>query len=338
MNYDAVQPVDFLHLLFDPIPNGFLEVLYLIPDGLHHYPKTVVQWREMPLGDIDPAMPNVKVKNQQGYSCYFAPAIRNRMYKREQRVSEKTGKTFWMYPRGKAKDACWITALWADIDGKDTPDGKARLINSLIPPSILVSSGGGFHAYWLLERPLAITDNNRSEIMQTLKGIALYHQADTKVADLARVMRLPGTINTKPERGGAMCEIVDVIPGRYYYSDLMLTYAPFAAPKVHAYTRNLNLPADKHIPKWIEAYLTNGEREGSRNTTLYTHARTLLDNGFSAGEMDNLLRPRAAADGLSEDEITTTLNSAIRAPRGNPTLPRYMNARMGASDKRLSLK
>lgn len=334
MNYDAITPADFLHLLFDPVPAGWLEVCYLVPEGIKHYPKTIIQWREMPLGEIDPAMPNVHKLNQQGYSCYFAPAIRNRMYEQEQRVSKTTGKAYWMYPRGKAHDAAWITALWVDIDGH-TPDDYQRLVNALIPPSIVIDSGGGYHGYWLLESPLAVTEDNRAEIVQTLKGMALALGADTKVADLARVMRLPGTVNTKPERNGVLCQVLDVIPGRYYYMDFVLTYAPLAAPKVHAYTRAVHLPADKHIPKWIETYLNNGERRGSRNTTLYTHARTLLDNGFSTSEVDSILRPRAAADGLSDDEISTTLASAERAPRGNPSMPGYMASRMGAADKRL---
>jgi hypothetical protein len=339
MDYDnPVQPHEFLDLLYGNVPDGALEVTYIAPDGIDIKPHTVIQWRDLPLGAIAPAMPNVHALNQQGYSCYFGVTVRKAAKAPEQRLNKKTGQWFWMQPRGNEGDALCLTALWCDIDMKDF-DGNEQsayqsLLESPIPPSIIVSSGGGWHGYWLLESPLLITDDNRQMIKQTLRGIALYHRCDTKVAELARIMRLPGTVNTKPERGGAICQVVDNIPGRYHYMDFELTYAPYAAPKIPLPTRALSLPTDKHIPKWIEQYLVSGEREGQRNKKLYVYARQLLDNGFSSGEVENILKPRAMADGLPESEIDRTLSSAERAPRGTPTVSNHVQMRMGVADKR----
>ena len=38
------------------------------------------------------------------------------------------------------------------------------------PPGIIVHSGNGLHAYWLLEEPIAVTDENREWVKQLLHG------------------------------------------------------------------------------------------------------------------------------------------------------------------------
>ena len=38
------------------------------------------------------------------------------------------------------------------------------------PPSILVYSGNGVHAYWLLEEPVDVNDENRAWIQRLMKG------------------------------------------------------------------------------------------------------------------------------------------------------------------------
>ena len=333
MNYDQCLPHEFIELLFSGVPSGFVEVTYLTPPGLKLYPRTVVQWAELPLHPLDPELPAIHAMNKRGYSCYFAPAVRSKMYPPQQAMN-KQGRPYTYYPRGKAVDAAYVTALWVDVDDPDKAVIQ-RLFQSLIMPSIVVATGGGYHAYWLLEKPLMITDQNRADVVRTLKGLALYHQGDSKVADLARVMRLPGTINTKPERGGALCEVIDIIPGAYYYADLELAYAPLIRPDIPAPTRPLAIPADKHLPSWIDTYLKTGEAQGNRNKRLYSVARRLLDNGFTAGEVEAVLLPRGMADGLSESEAIATLHSAERAPRGAPDMPYHMQTRMGTTDKRL---
>jgi hypothetical protein len=50
-----------------------------------------------------------------------------------------------------------VYALWTDLDGKDYPGGKpealARLHQFRPPPTIIVDSGNGYHAYWRLALP-----------------------------------------------------------------------------------------------------------------------------------------------------------------------------------------
>lgn len=330
----GIAPHEFLKVMFQNVPTGYVEVCYLAPEGMRLYPHEYVQWAALPLGELDPALPNIHKQNAKGYSCYFAPAVRAVKYEAEQRISKKSGKPYTMYPRGKAKDALYITSLWIDID-EPGESGYRRAMEALTPmASIIISSGGGYHAYWLLNKPLLITDDNRAMVKQTLKGMALACGSDTKVADLARIMRLPGTINTKPGRG-ARCEAIDFIPVRYDYMDFELAYSPLAAPPIPQPTRYIPASArETTIPKWIQTYLETGERQGNRNQRAYSAARGLLDAGFSLSDVETLIGNRARADGLDDVEIDTLINSAYHAPR-ETVLPSYMQTRMGVADKRL---
>lgn len=329
----GLQPHEFIKLLFGQIPNGFLEITYLAPEGAKLYPHTVVNWAALPLGDIDPELPNVMTMNAKGYSCYFGCTVKARKHEPETRISEKTGKEYTFYPRAKATDALYLTALWVDID-EPGQSGYQRAVKIQPPASVIVRSGGGYHAYWLLSKPITIDDSNRATIKQTLKGMAIACGSDTKVADLARIMRLPGTINTKPGRG-TMCEAFDHLPCYYDYNELEFRYAPLAAPKIPPVQRSIPMTASKGMARWVEEYLNAGARQGDRNNRAFAAMRWLLDNGYSTTQAESMITQRAAADGLSDDEIRSLLNSAQHAERGGAELPRHMAIRMGVADKRI---
>jgi hypothetical protein len=121
--------------------------------------------------------------------------------------------------RGKAADVLSINGAWVDIDAKDelgNRDSDLALIridilvaNKQIPtPSAIVDSGGGVHAYWLLDEPATGAD---------LALIPLINQALAErvggdhVSDLARLLRVPGTRNRKPDYPTQpLCEIHDL--------------------------------------------------------------------------------------------------------------------------------
>jgi hypothetical protein len=329
----GLKPHEFIQLLYGKIDHGFVEICYLAPEGVKLYPHTVVNWAALPLGEIDPELPNIKAMNAKGYSCYFGCTVKAVKHEPEQRTSDTTGKPYTFYPRAKAVDASYITALWVDID-EPGRSGYLRAVQMQPPASVIVSSGGGYHAYWLLDKPIEVTEFNRATIKLTLKGMAIACGSDTKVADLARIMRLPGTINTKPGRG-AMCEVIDYLPCYYDYMDLELRYAPLAAPKIPVVQRAIPQYASKGMPRWMDTYLSTGTTEGGRNQAAYAAMRWLLDNGYSSMEAENLVTARALSDGLPQDEISTLIRSALAAPRNTPELPHHMKVRMGTADKRM---
>lgn len=335
--FTTLSPVDFLLTLFGGVQDGWIEITYIAPEGVQIYPRTVIQWRELPISadTIDPNLPGIMAMNAKGYSCYFGLAVRGRKYEPEQRISEKTGRPYTHYQRGKAVDASYITCLWADID--DPTDAGFTRLNSIgFMPSIITRSGGGWHGYWLLTEPLAIDDGNRDTVKRTIKGMAKALGSDTTVADLARILRIPGTVNTKPERNGAMCEVVDFIPGAFHYMDMELTFAPLIPPPPMRVTRHIPLNAlDTRLPKWVTDYLATGTNT-LRNKTLYAVARAMFDLGMSESEVDGLAGTRARMDGLDDTEVSRTLGSAHRAPRSSIAgMPNHMSIRMAAADRYL---
>lgn len=328
----TLKPHEFIYTMFGNVPDGWIEVTYLAPEGIELRPRTKIVWAELPLHELDPELPHIHAMNAQGYGVYYGVAVRSQKRGIEERT-RKDGTKYMTEARGKATDARYVTALWVDCD-EPGDDGRRKILQAITAqPSIIVSSGRGWHAYWLLTEPLLITDENRAMVKHTLRGMALAAETDTSVADLARILRLPGTINTKPGRG-TLCEVYDYIPARYHYTEFELEFAPLDMPKVPVITRQLPVQATAGMPRWVEDYLNTPMAANSgRNKRAYAAARALLDNGFSVLDVERIIGNKALSDGLPADEVETLLNSAARAPRGTVNIPRMIGSRMAAADR-----
>jgi len=66
-----------------------------------------------------------------------------------------------------------------------------------IKPTYMVNSGGGFHAYFLFNEPYEINDQTREEFERLQAQFVSAVGSDDGAKDLARVLRVPGTINFK---------------------------------------------------------------------------------------------------------------------------------------------
>lgn len=98
-----------------------------------------------------------------------------------------------------------LSSFWLDIDcgeGKPYPTKQAGLDalgESFLPaPSLVVDSGNGLHAYWMLNAPVLIAD--WLPVANALKRACITHKlaADHVVTtDAARILRVPGTTNWK---------------------------------------------------------------------------------------------------------------------------------------------
>jgi hypothetical protein len=101
---------------------------------------------------------------------------------------------------GKLENCRHLGALFADIDFKSTSEREARqrLARFPLAPSAVVQSGGGLHVYWWLREPLLLPDE-AAHAKQLLRRLAAAVGGDLTAAEPARVLRVPGTRNYKPE-------------------------------------------------------------------------------------------------------------------------------------------
>ena len=131
---------------------------------------------------------------------------------------------------GKKGDISFVTTLWLDLDyGKlghkkeskwKTEQEALHAIEQFeFSPSIIVHSGGGLHAYWLLKEPEKIKDLNYVEGI--VKGITEYLGGDAGTQNVDRILRLPGTLNIKIKDSPKPVRILKFEPDlRYDISDL----------------------------------------------------------------------------------------------------------------------
>ena len=103
-----------------------------------------------------------------------------------------------------------IPGVWADIDFKDYPDiatAKKAVFGFPLRPSVMLETGGGYHALWRLKEPAG--KDEISDIEKILKGIAHHLGADQQATDASRILRLPETANHKYEHKPAVKVVWD---------------------------------------------------------------------------------------------------------------------------------
>jgi len=93
-----------------------------------------------------------------------------------------------------------IPAVWMECDKGLRPVDE--LLGCANPPSAIIESGGGIHAYWVLNEPCDVADvvageHQNHPVMLLLGQLRRIFAGDPAVVDIARVMRLPGTHNSK---------------------------------------------------------------------------------------------------------------------------------------------
>jgi putative DNA primase/helicase len=118
-----------------------------------------------------------------------------------------------------------IGFLWADVDFKDITDTRAdverKLANLRYPPSYTVFTGHGIHAYWALTESIdpqapGMTDQIEGDLRQLADVVG----GDMQVCEIARLMRMPGSHNSKLEGERIPVEVLTSNGKRYDVDDL----------------------------------------------------------------------------------------------------------------------
>ncbi len=175
------------------------QALWRSPDGVYQIAslnQLTGQFRNIPVNNVDDATSKALSLSNSGLDTYLACAEYTTPNSRQ------------------ASNVSGAYAFWADIDCGDAKaaagkgyktedDALAAVLDfckrSCLPmPTFIVSSGGGLHVYWILNA--FITRQNWQAYAIKLKALthALGFLADdTRTADIASVLRMPGTLNYK---------------------------------------------------------------------------------------------------------------------------------------------
>lgn len=246
--------------------------------------------------------------------------------------------------RGKIETVSAVNTLYAEFDAKDFDD-KGAIIAHLeklpLPPSVLIDSGGGYHAYWLISDGYRLTDDaTRQHAQRVQRAWVEYVGGDPNATDIARVLRLPGTRNLKPQYGPDYPQIryVECCLNRTNKrEELEGLIAPLLKPKpatatpvAHRHSapgNGANHRGDAYAATALDGELDELARtpEGNRNAQLNTAAFNLgllvADGLLNESDIADQLVATAVAIGLGEREATATVRSGIdagmRSPRRN---------------------
>jgi len=193
----------FLRTIYrDYVGQGFFSIWEMPGKQSRHVDASKPGWQ-------DEAAAQIAAWDAEGRNVFFGVGLRS--------------KDFGPKHRGTKRDIVVVFGFWADIDiggpghksTKCAPSVAAVAEKILIPfvqagglePSMVVHSGGGLHIYWLFDKPLIVTDENRAQVaaeseawqarLEVLASAAGWTWDYT--ADLSRVLRPAGTHNRKTE-------------------------------------------------------------------------------------------------------------------------------------------
>lgn len=173
--------------------------------------------------------------------------------------------------RGSARDSRALFGMWSDIDfGNDLHKATGLPANAdeardiprfakLSEATRVEHSGAGLYVWHEFDRPIVVGEDidfdEATELASDWQNILLAGaktmglQYGTGVKDLARVLRLPGTVNRKPGRVPTLCRVVEDTGIRYSLDDVRKLAADLK-PK----------PKKRTPPK---SSTTNGKRPGA---------------------------------------------------------------------------
>lgn len=200
----------------------------------------------VPVWDTDLAATLAHLHNGPGWDAYYGVLPRLRR-------------------GGKALDVVHDThVLWADIDAKQFDGGKGHALVAVnnFPgprPQIVVDSGGGYHAYWLLDEYVPFVD--ASPVISRIADLV----GGDHVQDAPRVLRLPGTLNWK--RGEPVeARLLRFETGR---TSRFEDFAALLEPE-KARRRNRTEGFERRdLPEWLVELIEDGAPEGQRSETCF---------------------------------------------------------------------
>lgn len=175
-----MSPDRFLGTLFRNAPKGFRVLFMVKKDG-----QVKGAGRHAPGSDLTNILDKINRAEADGYFHCGVDLAQTRTV------------------RCRAVDVDGVCFLWVDIDREMPQTELLSIEKDEFSPTVVVRSGRGYHLYWLLNRferdKIAVTEANRW-LSKRFGG--------DNVADVSRVLRLPGTFNWKDRENPKPVEVV----------------------------------------------------------------------------------------------------------------------------------
>ncbi len=316
------QASTFLHALC-PVPVDGQVAIFTKPDNRSH-------WFEA--SDLETAARR-GVELASAADVYFTACLHDRAAAIAHKGYKRAGaEGTWV--RGTAQTATGLVALWCDLDvAAGSHDGSKSLpptdhalgVMAALPlqPSAVVWTGGGYHLWWFLREPVMLASpSERAKAhayttkWQDFIRYRLSPYTLDSTGDLARVLRLPGTINHK--KGGSIPVRLETLDAdrRYNLSDFaehiegLPSHSKDRKGKV---TGAAPVEEIDHVPI------------GSRRTTMTKIGGYLRSIGFSRALIERALvgihgapgcLEESAADPFPEAEVQSIAKSVGQYPIG----------------------
>lgn len=226
---------------------------------------------------------------------------------------------------GTAAGVREVPCLWADLDGRDFSDGKQEALAVLNRfeyfPSVVVDSGNGYHAYWLLREPEDVSSQgDRQRVKGYLRGLARAVGGDPAVCELARILRVPGTRNLKdPDHPKLVRILQSNAERRYNLGDFDSYWTEVSSKHV-----NVDLSGMAEIPQRFYTLLNQNERLRATWNGVRPELRDHTRSGFDMSLADYLVQAGRFTDG----EIAAILR-ASPSGRGVEASDRYLSLTIG---------
>lgn len=158
-----------------------------------------------------------------------------------------------------------ITGLWADLDLRSeahtakalpaTLEDAISIVPATMPPTIVIATGNGAHAWWLFKEPYIFDgDEDRKDVAGLVARWATLLRLNAgrrgwvfdRLSDLARVLRVPGTRNHKDPANPKEVVVHSLSDARYNLSDFAEFLDDSAIPDPEA--------QEKAAREWAERF------------------------------------------------------------------------------------
>jgi P4 family phage/plasmid primase-like protien len=214
-----------------------------------------------------------------------------------------------------------IAMLHADIDLKDVDESVDEIVHKLkllrYPPSTIVGSGNGVHALWLLTESILnpVVTGEVDRIEAALRQLADLIGGDLQVCEIARLMRLPGSHNSKRGEWKPV-EVLESNGKRYHLDDLEEWLAEASpvilrksrAPAVTAgqadddcpykrFAKEAGFKTPIDVKARLDAMIYMGGKDVNIHETQIAVEASMINSGYSDGDIVDMVMAatRAAA-------------------------------------------